>query len=730
MDGDGTGGGRRRVRRRWRTRWTAVGLLLALAVLLLGAAALAWPLPDPQLDQVTRLYGNDGQVVAELYRQNRTSVALSDVPPTLRTAVVDTEDVRFYKHGAFDARGIGRAILADVRRGGAAQGGSTITQQLARNLYLSNRRSVWRKASEALLAWKLERRYSKDEILAMYLNSVYFGEGAYGVEAASETYFGKPVGQLSDAQATLLAGLPQAPSAYDPIVHPEAAKARQRLVLARMVAAGDLSRPQADAIARKPLRYAAKRESTGNLASDAFVDEVMRELGRINPDWAEGAYRLGLKVDTTLDPQDQRAAERAAERSLPKAGMVNGVPEPQVALVSVDPRTGAVRAMLGGRDPHQGGFNRALDARRQPGSTFKAFLYAVVLGRRHTFMETQVCEPVTYGSGKDAYTPRDDDPRHPYHYAPLTVRRALAISDNVVAARWTYDVGANAVVDMARAAGITSPLKPTPAVSLGAYGVSPWEMAGAYSVFTNGGFRMTPFAVTRVRDSEGHVLWTRPAPRRKQVLDPGVAYLVTYGLENVLWSGTGSGLGGIVGRPVAGKTGTSDDQKDAWFVGYTPDLVTAVWVGNDQPTPLPGFGADLAGPVWAHYMHDALKGRPTQEWATPDDVVWMTVSAKDGLLPNPTSPTTRVPYLRGTEPTRTSPDWDWQTLWQKLQAASSWQELQAILAPIGTDAWASAPDWLKAWVTQQWLQSQPGGGTGSETPPSEPAPPSEQRPSS
>ncbi|MBX5477067.1 MAG: PBP1A family penicillin-binding protein, partial [Clostridia bacterium] len=707
-----------------RFRWGRAAMAAGMLALLLAVVAFAWPMPEPQLDQATILYGRDGSEVAQLFRQNRTTIKLDQVPEILRQAVVDTEDVRFYRHGAFDGRGLIRALVSDLLHGRIVEGGSTLTQQLAKNLYLSNRRSVWRKLEEAVLAVKLERRYSKDQILEMYLNTVYFGHGAYGVEAASLTYFGKSVEKLTPAQATLLAGLPQAPSAYDPLAHPDAARARQKQVLDRMVEAGHLSAAEARAIENQPWKLAEKQDGRGDIASDAFVDAVVRELGRINPDWAENVYRLGLRIDTTLDPKVQKAVETAVERHLARGKVVDGVMQPQVAVVALDPETGAIRGLMGGRDAHAGGFNRALDARRQPGSTFKAFLYAAVLERRHTLLETQVCEPVTYRTASGTYTPRDDDPAHPYHHAPLSILRAVAISDNVVAVKWTHEIGPAAVVDMARRAGITSPLQPTLSVSLGANAVTPLEMASAYAVFDNGGYRVEPFAILRVRDAQGRVLWERPRPERQRVLDPGVAYLTTYALRNVVASGTGAGLGGVVGRPVAGKTGTSDDQKDAWFVGYTPQLVTAVWVGNDQPSPLPGFGASLAGPVWANAMRLALRGEPVKNWPTPDDVVWLDVSTVDGLLPNPTSPTMRVPFLKGTEPTQVSPDWNWENLWKKVQQARSLEDLQHILEPLGPDALQSAPDWLRAGLLQRLFQLQnptvpwgPEPGGGSEAPP-------------
>ncbi|MBE3589777.1 MAG: PBP1A family penicillin-binding protein [Firmicutes bacterium] len=711
-----------------RFRWSRAAAAAALLSLLLLLAAFVWPLPAPQLDQATILYGRDGSVVAELFRQNRTTVRLDQVPPLLRQAVVDTEDARFYQHGAFDGRGLARALVSDLVHGRIVEGGSTITQQLAKNLYLSNRRTLWRKLAEAVLALKLEQRYTKDQILEMYLNTVYFGHGAYGVEAASLTYFGRPVERLTPAQATLLAGLPQAPSADDPLIHPDAARERQQQVLARLVAAGHLAPEEAQAIARQPWKLAKGADQGGNTASDAFIDAVVRELGTINPDWADDVYRLGLRVDTTLDPAVQRAVETAVERHLVKGTVVDGVEEPQVAVVALDPATGAVRALLGSRDPHAGGFNRALDARRQPGSTFKAFLYAAVLERRHTLLETQVCEPVTFRTAGGAYTPRDDDPAHPYHYAPLSILRAVAVSDNVVAVKWTAAIGPAAVVDMARRAGITSPLQPTLSVALGAYGVTPLEMAAAYAVFDNGGYRVQPFTVVRVRDAQGRVLWERPRPARQAVLDPGVAYLTTYALRQVVTSGTGAGLADVVGRPVAGKTGTSDNQQDAWFVGYAPQLVTAVWVGNDQPAPLPGYGASLAGPVWANAMRLALRGQPVETWKTPGDVVWLDVSTVDGLLPNPTSPTMRVPFLKGTEPTQVSPAWDWENFWKKLQEAQSLQDLQRLLQPGGAELLQAAPDWLRAWLAERLLQLQnpspseevPGGGSApgsSETAP-------------
>lgn len=646
---------------RW-LRWAAAGLggLFVGTGLLLLAVVLV-PLPRPQLARATEIYDVNDVLATKLFIQNRTPVPLSQVPADLRRAIVAIEDDRFYRHHGIDPVGIARAAVRNLMAGRVVQGGSTITQQLARNLYLSNERTLRRKARELFLTLQIETRYAKDEILEMYLNTIYFGSGTYGVEAASQLYFGKAAPDLDLAESALLAGLPRGPEIYNPFRNPDLARTRRNLVLDRMAELGWLPAGRA-AEARVAEVRVRERPAPGRAAF--FVDYVLREVRARHPELEADLLRGGYRIYTTLDLRAQEAAEKAVAAHLVTGKPdERGVPQPQVALVAIDPGNGFIKAMIGGRNQDNPSFNRAVVARRQPGSAFKPFLYAAILSDGYTAADQQVCDYVSFpgAEGGKPYVPRDyteGGRRQPYHYRPMTVREAIEISDNVVAVKWAATVGPDRIVAMARRLGIESPLEASLPLALGTSEVTPLEMARAFAPFANMGWRVKPLAIRRLVDADGRVIEDN-RPETRKVLDEGVAYILTDILEGVITRGTAANLNGWLDRPAAGKTGTTDRNEDAWFVGYTPDLVTAVWVGNDQPSPLPGFGSTLAGPVWAGFMTRTLTGLAERDFPRPASVLNVAVSAADGLLPNPTSPVVRELFLAGTEPRQTSPLIGW-----------------------------------------------------------------------
>lgn len=635
-------------------RWLGAAVLALLALgALVGVAVAATPLPSTQLPEATRLYDRNGRLIGSWFTQNRTNVTASQIPADLRRAVVAIEDDRFYQHHGIDPVGIARALVRDVVAGRVVEGGSTITQQLAKNLYLTPSRTLSRKLQEAFLALKLEQRYSKDEILTMYLNTVFFGDSAWGVEAASEHYFGKPVSELDLAESATLAGMIRSPETLSPIRHPDAATKRRNVVLQRMAELGYISADAARRASQEPMRTASMAAPVAR--AGYFMDFVREELATRYPDVAQALARGGFRVFTTLDLDMQKAAETAVQDILPVGSRdTNGVPQPEAALLALDPQTGAILAYVGGRDYNVTKFDRVTEAHRQPGSAFKPFLYVTALQKGYPPTATQLDAPVSFpGPTRDAppFTPKnfDDD----YTFQPMNMRDAVAESKNVVAARWMAVVHPSSVIRTAKDMGISSPLEDSIPLALGTSAVTVLEMARAYTPLATLGWRAEPFAVRRVEDASGHVIVPEGTfgPHTRRVLDPGVAYVMTDILKSVFDYGTGSSV--RIARPAAGKTGTTN--QDGWLIGYTPNLLAAVWVGNDHYAPIGGTGATLAGPIWHSFMASATAGLPAADWTMPDNVVRLQVSAVDGLLPNPFSPVRTEVFLRGTEPVAVSP---------------------------------------------------------------------------
>jgi 1A family penicillin-binding protein len=644
--------------------WTVirvVAVAAALSVVGLLIAARILPLPEAEVPLATIVNDVHGRIAARLYEQNRVEIPGSGMPRNLRNAIVAIEDERFYRHRGIDPIALVRALKVDIEAGRIVEGGSTLTQQLAKNLFLSSERTFDRKLREALITIQLEMRFTKDEILTMYLNQVYFGHGAYGVEAAAQTYFGKAARDMDLAESAMLAGIARVPESLSPYRNMDLALRRSALVLDKMAEQGFVTSQEAALAKGAPVKLVGLHVSQ----APYFVDYMMQEIRARNPEVARNILTAGYVIDSTIDVDMQNAAEKAFAAGLGK-GRVDqkGVEQPQGALVAIDPSNGFIKALVGGRDFTKSQYNRAYQARRQPGSAMKPFLYTALIDANIPPTSVQICEEVEFrGAGpQSVYKPRDYG-KMPYHWRYLGVREAIAISDNVVAVRWAYNLGPGKIVQYASKMGISSTLAPNLSLALGTSEVTPLEMAQAFCPLANLGLRVEPLSIRRITDRFGNVI-EENRPRVQRVLREPVAYVMTDLMKSVLGPrGTGGGLAQIISRPAAGKTGTTEDLRDAWFVGYTPELVAAVYVGHDEPTvPLSGTGGVVAGPIWANFVAGALKGVPAHDFVVPPGVVELQICSQTGLLPNRTCPRVREVFLDGTEPTETDPTIHWDNL--------------------------------------------------------------------
>jgi penicillin-binding protein 1A len=597
---------------------------------------------DYQPQRSTRVYARDGTLLANLYRQNRVWVPIGQIPQMVRNAFIATEDQHFYQHHGVDFGGIARAALADYQHK-QFQGASTITQQLARALFLSNERSISRKIQEALLAMEIERYYTKDEILERYLNLIYFGSQAYGVEAASHTYFGKPVNKLSIGQAAILAGLPAAPSDYSPYVNLQHAKERQRHVLDRMAAEGYITQAQADEQYAAPLGLVGERQA--GLQGYKFpyfttyvVNQLEKEFG------TQATYEGGLQVYTTLDPKLQQMAQDAVDWGVAHA-ISEGIGAHQAALVCLRPSTGEIVAMVGGAGGFslKNQFNRAWQAHRQPGSSFKAYVYTAAIDSGMPPSTIVEDTPVDYPMGDGTrWAPEDDDHRF---MGSITLRTALAQSRNVVAVKLAQQLGVDRVIAYAQRMGVRSPLEANLSLALGTSVVTPLDQASGYSTLANQGIHVDPSPFREVRDSLGTVILDNLYPQQTEVLSAGTAYVMDTMLESVIQEGTGYPNADI-GRPAAGKTGTTTNFRDAWFVGFTPDLVTAVWLGNDDYSRMnESYGGNIPARTWARFMRNALEKVAKHDFPFPAGEVVKVARCAGGTKLGAEF------YLAGTEPT-------------------------------------------------------------------------------
>lgn len=645
--------------RRLRIGFSALLFFLAVVVLAAGGAMLAvvgaygQNLPDVsrlsviQPTSPTLIVARDGTRLARLYDKYKVYVPITQIPPVMRQAVIAVEDERFYSHRGVDLRGITRAAIANYSHQQITQGASTITQQLARKLFLTNKQTVSRKVQEMLLAIEIERNYSKDEILERYLNLIYFGAGAYGVQAASHAYFGKDVSGLTLPEASMLAGLVAAPSLYSPYNDLQRAKDRQQHVLDRMVAAGYISRAEADDAAAAKLKLIGSQGSgIQSYRYPYFTTYVISEL--VKQFGYDQIYRGGLVVYTTLDTRLQNLAQAAVTAGV-EQGRTEGYGMHQGALVAEDPRSGQILAMVGGVGfSPKSQFNRAWQARRQPGSSFKGFVYSAAVDKGTPVSAVYQDAPVTYpaGDGTD-YKPQDDDHRY---LGAIPLRKAFELSRNIVAVRLANDIGIGTVVDYAHRMGITEDLEADLSLALGTAVVSPLDMVSGYSTIASGGIYTQPTAIRMVLDQYGVVAQDNRYPQRKPALSPGTAYIMTTLMEGVIQEGTGY-PNAIIGRPAAGKTGTTSDFRDAWFVGFVPQLAAAVWVGNDDYSRMyESYGGNVPARIWAHFMKGALQGTKVVEFGpVPPDIQKVRICGSDRRAP-PGSGGRLEFFLNGTAP--------------------------------------------------------------------------------
>jgi penicillin-binding protein 1A len=642
----------------------------------------------------TRIEDRNGDPLGDLFAEDRLLARFDELPRHLIDAVLATEDRGFYHHWGIQPTALMRAVLANLRVGHTSQGGSTITQQLARNLFLTHERTLTRKIKEALLTIRLERIYSKDEILAMYFNQIYYGNGAHGAKSAAREYFGKDLSELTLAECALLAAIPANPTLFDPRRHFANAKARQERVLQSMLQVGAIDREQYDAARGEEI--VLHDSDSRSMRAPYFVEYVRQDL--IAKYGADRLYHDGLSVRTTLDWKIQEAAEDALERQLERLERINDYPvkrdttwtppeapfvtSPYVqgAAVVLDTKTGEILAMVGGRNYWESKFNRATQARRQPGSAFKPFVYTAALeqglGPSTIILDEPLVVPMPNG---DIYKPEDQKRTF---QGPMTMRYAIKKSVNVPAVRMILTVGPEAAIDVARRCGITGHLNPYPSTALGASEVLLLDLTSAFTVFPELGIRHRPWAIQEVTDRNGAVL-ERGQPQAEEALSAPVAAVMTTMLEDVIDSGTAASARwkGIT-CPAGGKTGTMDDYTDAMFVGFTSDYTMGVWVGFDVKRTLGRdmTGASAALPIWIDTMKVALQGTNPQPFDLPEGVTWRTVCAESGLLACPQCENTyREIFVEGDEPKELCPIhhsghpvdlWSQETSFEALDRAS------------------------------------------------------------
>lgn len=563
-------------------------------------------------DAASQFYDINGNAVyTTLSEERRIPVTIDKIPKHTQQAFIAIEDNRFYEHSGIDYRGTLRALVSTLS-GSEVQGGSTITQQLAKNAFLTQERSIIRKIKEAFIAKELEHKYTKDEILTMYLNQIYFGQGAYGIESASLYYFGKHVQDLDIAESATLAAIPKSPNYFNPFENPKESKGRQELVIDQMIKYGFISEAAGDAAKAEKLNLMTSNNQSADPRSyffDMIIQKVIDEVG------ADALYKGGLKIYTTLDTDMQKAAEEAM-RHLPNYySDGSGLTQPQVALVAVDPKTGYVKAMVGGRG--QDKFNRATLAVRQPGSSFKPFVYLTAMQNGFTPASIIEDKEEEFSPG---WKPQNSDLKW---HGKVSLRTALTRSLNVPTIKLAREVGVDKIISNAEKMGISTLVDSGTysdanlAMALGGLskGVSPVEMAAAYAVLADNGTYHKPISLLKIVDRDGKVLYEQESTSKK-VIDSKAAYLTVNMMEDVFTRGTAGGMG--IGRPAAGKTGTTDTYIDAWFVGFTPDLCAAVWVGDDNNKPMNymyGSGAPLS--IWHDFMIQALASTPRSSFINP-----------------------------------------------------------------------------------------------------------------
>ncbi|MEB3180821.1 MAG: transglycosylase domain-containing protein [Nostocaceae cyanobacterium] len=598
------------------------GTLLAIIMLgssivaggLVGLAVSFRNLPDVRMlrnyfpSETSYIYDIKGKLLASVHGEaNREVIPYDRISPHLKRAVLAIEDSHFYQHHGINPTGVGRALLVNWKTGGVREGGSTITMQLVKNLFLSRRRAVSRKLAEGVLAIRLEQILTKDEILEMYLNQVYWGHNNYGAQTASRTYFGKSVTHLTLGEAAMMAGLIQAPEDYSPFASMKLAKEQQKQVLDRMLALGWITQKEHDDARNEKIKLGSIRSFQGSAlpyVTNAVSAELAKKFGR------ETLLKGGMRVQTTVDTDFQLMAERTISRwhyILERRGIYNN----QIALAAVDPRTHFVKAIVGGVDSKASEFNRAIQARRQPGSAFKPFVYYAAFATGKYAPNSIIYDtPVSYRDGNGWYRPRNYDGGFG---GQMSIRYALSVSRNIPAIKLGKAVGLNRVIEICRTLGIMSPMEPVTSLPLGAIGVTPLEMASAFATIANYGWQSPTTIIARVTDSSGNVLLDN-TPKPQLVLEPWAAAATADVMQTVVSSGTGKEA--QIGRPAAGKTGTTSSEKDIWFVGFVPQLSTAVWVGRDNNRTLAygATGGTVVAPIWGDFMRRALRNTPVENF--------------------------------------------------------------------------------------------------------------------
>lgn len=577
----------------------------------------------------SRVYDDNNEIIDEFFTEDRKIVKISEIPSIIPAAFIAAEDSRFYQHRGVDIPSIFRAVFKNFEAGHIVQGASTITQQIAKMMYLSPEKKYARKIKEAILAYKIDTYLTKEEILNLYLNQIYLGHGTYGVEAAALGYFGKNARALTLSEAAMLAGLPKAPTTYSPFLHFDKAKERQIYVLQRMMEDGYISEDQMRRAIDAPLNLRPVRPK--DKVAAYFVEHVRRYVQEKYG--ADVLYKEGLSIYTTLNLSAQKAACAAVEQGLMELeerenyehGLVQG------ALYSMDARTGAILAMVGGRNFNKSEFNRATQSRRQPGSAFKPLIYTAAFDKGMNPSTRFFDSPITFqdASQQDGlWAPKNYDGKF---LGPVTIREALVHSRNIVTIKILQDIGVDYAASYAINMGITSPLDRNLSMALGSSGVTLQELVRAYGVLANGGRKVTPYFIKKIVDRTGNI-FEETKIESEQAIDPRIAFMTTYILQDVVQRGTGMRVKSI-GHPVAAKTGTTNDMRDAWFLGYTPSLVTGVWVGFDQERSLGGqeVGGRAAAPIWLYFMEKFLENRPVENFPAPQGLVFVKVNPKTGL---------------------------------------------------------------------------------------------------
>lgn len=621
------------------------GLLTVLALALISAAFAennipAYPPLPPDYTSI-RVFDNQGRFVGRILPAKRYSVGINRIPVFLQKAVIAVEDARFYDHGGIDVRGTTRALVKDMIKGRMAEGGSTITQQLIKNRYFNNEKTIERKIKEGILAVEYERKYTKKQILEMYLNEIYFGNGAWGIAQAARLYFDKAPRDLSEVECVLLAAAPKAPNRYNPSGNPVLVGKRKNLILNRMLTLKMITPRQAKKL--RSLRGSVVKPEE----APSYLAHVRGKL--IERFGAEIVERGGLDVITAMDLPLQRLAEQALTEGVRRIS-----PQLQGALLAIDPNTGNVLASVGGVDFAQNSYNRAFYAKRQPGSAIKPLIYAAALEKGCTAGMIWNDSPAVYNRGNhQMWTPQNYEKKS---CGDLSLRQALAHSNNVIAVKLLDRIGVPYFLDFAARLSLPLSSPNDLSLALGSEEVTLHDLVSVYAPFANGGLRPQSRTILRIYDRNRRTREEAPIPSPAPVLDPATAFVTTQMLRDVLTTGTAKTLKNFaLKRPAAGKTGTTDDYRDAWFIGYTPQTVTGVWVGHDKPRPGgPGFtGGAVCAPIWERFMRGALAGKPVVDFAKPDTVVSVEIDPTTNEPATAQCPDKREEfYIQGSEPTK------------------------------------------------------------------------------